>query len=273
MVTGVAPQEEDPVQARPGSPILMGHVAQPAWVEACTQRPQRDSGAKGAVDALFPGTVSSDLNEVPSLSGFDAAAPREPTAAFEDGAGRYSASELHDADSVVSRLYALSSETGVPVHEALHTASPCGMVQVYSRQRRHMLQNKAECSSLVRSFVAELTKLVGSLLSRPIQKRWVKQLSADFMPRRSTRLAKNRTRAPSIAVKQTQQNLMVKLGLKSEQVALGPDALEEYSRLFTKPMSQSHVAALAALFGWQVPVSDQAPKEVEALVGLLSLEA
>jgi hypothetical protein len=66
---------------------------------------------------------------------------------------------------------------------------------------------------------------------------------------------------------------MVKLVLKSEQVALGPDALEEYNCLFTKPLSQSHVAALAALFDWQVPVSDQAPKEVEALVGLVSLEA
>jgi hypothetical protein len=237
MAAGVAPQEEDPVQARLGSSILMIHVAQPARVEACTQRQQWDSGAKGAVDALFPGTVSFDLNEVPSLSGFDAAAPRELTIAFEDGAGGYSASELHDADSVVSRLCALSSETGVPVQEALHTASPCGMVQVYSRQRRHRLQNKAECSSLVRSFVAELTKPVGSLLSRPIQKRRVKQRPADFVPRRSTRLAKNRTRAPYTAVKQTRQNLMVKLGLKSEQVALGPDALEEYNHLFTKPMS------------------------------------
>jgi hypothetical protein len=96
------------------------------------------------VDALFPRTVSSDLNEVLSLSGFDAAAPREPTATIEDGAGRYSASELHDADPVVSRLCALSSKTGVPTQEALRspllvipsTASPCGMVRVYSRQRR-----------------------------------------------------------------------------------------------------------------------------------------
>jgi hypothetical protein len=53
MAVGVAPQEEDPVQARPGSLILTGHVAQPARVEACTQRPQRHSGAKGAVDALW----------------------------------------------------------------------------------------------------------------------------------------------------------------------------------------------------------------------------
>jgi hypothetical protein len=66
---------------------------------------------------------------------------------------------------------------------------------------------------------------------------------------------------------------MVKLGLKSEQVVLGPHALEEYNRLFTMPLSQLHVAALATLFGWQVLDSDQAPKEAKALVGLVSLEA
>jgi hypothetical protein len=66
---------------------------------------------------------------------------------------------------------------------------------------------------------------------------------------------------------------MVKLGLKSEQVVLGPHALEEYNRLFTMPLSQLHVAALATLFGWQVLDSDQALKEAKALVGLVSLEA
>jgi hypothetical protein len=48
---------------------------------------------------------------------------------------------------------------------------------------------------------------------------------------------------------------MLKLGLVGEPEVLGPQALEEYSRLFTKPLSRSHVAVLATLFEWHVPVS------------------
>jgi hypothetical protein len=90
-------------------------------------------------------------------------------------------------------------------------------------------------------------------------------LPIDFIPQCSTRLA-NRSGALSAAIQQIQQNLMLKLGLTSEQEAPGPKALEDYSRLFTKPLSQSHVAALAALFGWHVPDLEQATREDNVLV-------
>jgi hypothetical protein len=118
-------------------------------------------------------------------------------------------------------------------------------------------------SSPVQDFIAELTKHVGGLVPRPIPKRRAKQLPADFVPRRSTRLAKNRAGASSAVARCTQQNLMLKLGLVAEPEMLGQQALDDYSRLFNKPLSQSHVAALAALFGWQVPTLEQAAaKEV-----------
>jgi hypothetical protein len=66
---------------------------------------------------------------------------------------------------------------------------------------------------------------------------------------------------------------MLKLGLTSDQEALGSEALEEYSHLFTKPLSQSHVAALAALFGWHVLDGEQAIGGGEVWVGPASLEA
>jgi hypothetical protein len=39
------------------------------------------------------------------------------------------------------------------------------------------------------------------------------------------------------------------MGLVDEQISVRLEALEEYSKLFTKQLSQDHVAALAALFG------------------------
>jgi hypothetical protein len=66
---------------------------------------------------------------------------------------------------------------------------------------------------------------------------------------------------------------MLRLGLAAKPEALGPQALEEFNRLFTKPLSQSHVAVLTALFGWHVPTLEQAATEKDVMVGVASLEA
>jgi hypothetical protein len=71
----------------------------------------------------------------------------------------------------------------------------------------------------------------------------------DFVPRRSSRLAKKRTGALSAEVRQVQVNLMRRLGLVADQETLRQEALDEYSRLFNKPLSQAHFAALVVLFG------------------------
>lgn len=47
--------------------------------------------------------------------------------------------------------------------------------------------------------------------------------------------------------------LMRRLEIFYEREELSQKALEEYSRLFRKPLSQTHIVALAALFGWDVP--------------------
>jgi hypothetical protein len=36
--------------------------------------------------------------------------------------------------------------------------------------------------------------------------------------------------------------------------AFNDEALEKYDRPFNSPLSESHIKALAALFGWSVPV-------------------
>jgi hypothetical protein len=65
---------------------------------------------------------------------------------------------------------------------------------------------------------------------------------------------------------------MLKLGLVGEPEVLGPQALEEYSRLFTKPLSRSHVAVLATLFEWHVPSLEHTASVKDVMVGVASLE-
>jgi hypothetical protein len=66
---------------------------------------------------------------------------------------------------------------------------------------------------------------------------------------------------------------MRKLGLVSDHEVMGPEAREEYGRLFNKSLSQSHVAVLAALFGWHVSDIEHATGEGDVLVHPASLEA
>jgi hypothetical protein len=54
---------------------------------------------------------------------------------------------------------------------------------------------------------------------------------------------------------------------------MGSKPREDYGRLFNKPLSQSHVEALASLFGWHVSDMEQAKGEGDVLVQPTSLEA
>lgn len=68
--------------------------------------------------------------------------------------------------------------------------------------------------------------------------------------RRSRRIAASGSAASSI--QRAQIVLMKRLGIPVEQSMTQQNA-EEYARLFDHPLSSSHVAALAALFGWTAP--------------------
>ena len=59
--------------------------------------------------------------------------------------------------------------------------------------------------------------------------------------------------APSTAVRKIRVDIARTLGILADQEGLAQEALDEYGRLFSKPLSQDHVAALAALFGWAIP--------------------
>jgi hypothetical protein len=108
--------------------------------------------------------------------------------------------------------------------------------------------------SLVQDFLATITKPVDCILARPAtQKRRRKQTPKDFIPRRSNRLKKDGRGAPSTAVRKIRVDIARTLGIWADQEGLAQEALDEYGRLFSKPLTQDHVAALAALFGWAIP--------------------
>lgn len=86
--------------------------------------------------------------------------------------------------------------------------------------------------------------------SRPQRKRAV---SVATTLRRSRRIANSV--GPTNTVQKAQTVLMRKLGIIDTQQPMSQEAREAYARLFEHPLSPSHIAALAALFGWTVPDS------------------
>jgi hypothetical protein len=98
-------------------------------------------------------------------------------------------------------LHGPSAPTIVFPHVA---QAPCSTIQVYSHRQKKRSENNAADNSPVQDFIAELIKPVGGLVPRLISKRRAKRLLADFVPRCSTRLAKNRAGATSAATRHIQ---------------------------------------------------------------------
>jgi hypothetical protein len=91
-------------------------------------------------------------------------------------------------------------------------------------------------------------------MPRPVvQKRCRKQLPPNFEPRHKSRLQNKRRGALTTSVKSIHVDHSHWLGLVQDREVLEQEALEEYGRLFSRPLSQEHVTALATLFGWAVP--------------------
>jgi hypothetical protein len=160
----------------------------------------------------------------------------------------------------------------------------CPTLKVYSRRRqRDPLQqtpspledtsvepDHVKDTTPVCDFVALVTKKTDGLLPPPVPlRRGCKQLPPDFIPRRSSRLARQRT--PNDATRQIQFELLRTMDIGDADEAFSVKALEKYGRLFNSPLSESHIKALAALFGWSVPV-DIHLQDVQVLTAVLGPE-
>ena len=47
---------------------------------------------------------------------------------------------------------------------------------------------------------------------------------------------------------------MMQLGIAREGEMIGDEAMQAYMQLFSRPLQQSHIAAIVGLFGWQADV-------------------
>jgi hypothetical protein len=88
----------------------------------------------------------------------------------------------------------------------------------------------------------------------------------DFQPRRSSRLQKKGTGAPAATARQVRVSLITQLGLAREGEASSQEALQEYARLFRRPLSLHHLTALAEAFGWTLPEEVGAAASQQAIL-------
>jgi hypothetical protein len=133
--------------------------------------------------------------------------------------------------------------------------------KVYSRRKLSqaqvvqedlLLQSVVEMVPPLEEFKSAVTKPSDGLLPPPPHRRTKsrkKVMPSDFRPRRSRRVAKFPPELGSNAAAQVCRHL----GFCDETENISLDDACNYAKLFYSGLSSAHVAALAALFGWEVP--------------------
>ena len=77
-------------------------------------------------------------------------------------------------------------------------------------------------------------------------------------PRRSRRIAGVDPELPAgDATTRNKRKVMRALNIIEENEGIGQESLDEYSKLFGHCLPDSHVQALAALFGWAIPEDEE----------------
>jgi hypothetical protein len=132
---------------------------------------------------------------------------------------------------------------------SLQAKPPC--FKVYSRRRDTVPVQSQEVSSPsptpLQEFSQHISKAINSLLSPPpIPKRRKKTLLRNFRPRRSRRVAK----FPPELGSEAAASVCKKLGFCDDHGIITLEDASKYVVLFNSPLSREHIAALAALFGW-----------------------
>jgi len=105
------------------------------------------------------------------------------------------------------------------------------------------------------AFINKVAWRAGGLLPAPaFNMRRGKTLSSGVTPRHSRRLAGAKTEFRlNDLERRMKKKAMRTLELIKEHEGIDQQALDEYTKLFTQPLPNSHVQALAALFNWSLP--------------------
>ncbi|KAG2641611.1 hypothetical protein PVAP13_2KG225800 [Panicum virgatum] len=122
---------------------------------------------------------------------------------------------------------------------------------VYSRRPRRL----EDPTTPATVFFEKITKKVDGLVPVPsIPKRRTKTAGLVSLPRRSRRIAK----LPPDTDLASAATVCRKLGLADEDGKITEDTLNRYAKFYNHLLGRDHVAALSALFGWDVPEGGQA---------------
>lgn len=101
--------------------------------------------------------------------------------------------------------------------------------------------------------MAEITRPLPQAVSpAPMIRSTRRRQDARNSIRRSCRIAMTSNTRP--ALERAQCVLMRKLGIINPQETMTQEARDAYIRLFDHPLSRPHLEAVAALFGWSIPV-------------------
>jgi hypothetical protein len=111
-----------------------------------------------------------------------------------------------------------------------------------------------------REFFDNLTKKTLSLLPQPpaVPKRRARAPPTS-VPRRSRRKAGLDTEFAAMPDTGSRRTVMRSLDIELEHEHVNQKAMDDYAKLFSSPLSASHVQALAALFGWSPPEDYRCP--------------
>jgi hypothetical protein len=104
--------------------------------------------------------------------------------------------------------------------------------------------------------IKSVTRQPSKLLPAPlvILKKKDNILSPRSVPRRSRRVAGVGVEFNASDLdRRTTKKIMKAVGIIADNVGIDQRAQEEYADLFKTSLSNTHVKALAALFGWQLP--------------------
>jgi hypothetical protein len=165
------------------------------------------------------------------------------------------------ADAIVSPATAITFTRSEPILSLVEpTAAVADILMSPAGVAPSLLPSSGEqetSQSLQREeFIKSVTRQPSKLLPAPpvILKKKDNKLPSRSVPRRSRRFAGvgvefNASDLDRRAIKK----IMKAVGLIADNVGIDQRAQEEYADLFKTFLSDIHVKALAALFGWQVP--------------------
>lgn len=228
-------QVQDNDRDRPAQSVFMGSIE---------LRMDRTNGGVGAHSDHLPGSGQEGISPRCSLVEGEFDTEFACTTSFDASAERRTPTRVQTADMFQISLMAGTTTPICPAMVGDAPCSPCTPVDNRSPVDVLCIELRKALSPIL---AAVSSRAPPATTRRPRQKR---QPASN--PRRSVRLARG-VGHRSNATKQ--QNILIqKLCLANEGEVISDEALEAYAKLFEQPLTEVHIKAILAVFGWEPSV-------------------